>query len=302
MDNRRIADMPEDDTSEYITDGRENPAIDFGGLFSGEFVNIELLYRSEHGPAELWKATRYGRQYVLKGLKAIHREDPIYNLRLAKEFEIGMMLDHPNIRGTLGMETVEGPGRVIVLEYVDGVGLDTLISDGRLSKEEAREVAIQIASALNYVHRKQILHRDLKPANILVSHNGNHVKLIDFNLADGDEFIVLKNPAGSRGYTAPELIEKKTKPSVLSDIYSFGKILEALAAATDDELLRESGEECCNSDPSKRPQSVARIPLPASNPGFKDKIKLALSSKKLTYVLLGICLSLAGAILYEFIK
>ena len=58
----------------------------------------------------------------------------------------------------------------------------------------------------HYIHAKQIVHRDLKPSNIMITHNGNHVKLIDFGLSDNDDFALLKQPAGTPGYISPEQI------------------------------------------------------------------------------------------------
>ncbi len=117
---------------------------------------------------------------------------------MAKEFEIGIALDHPNIRRTIGLENVEGLGKRIILEYIDGLPLSTLLADNSISAEKAVSVALQLADALRYLHSKQICHRDLKPDNILVPHQGDNVKVIDFNLSDRDDFLVLKNPAGSK--------------------------------------------------------------------------------------------------------
>ncbi|MDE6395042.1 MAG: serine/threonine protein kinase [Duncaniella sp.] len=290
------------DTSAYLDDGAADAQLDFGGLFSNRFTNVRPIYSSPNGATEIYTATRYGKRFVLKGLKEQYRNDPIYNLALAKEFDIGISLDHPNIRRTLGLETVEGIGRVIVLEYVDGTPLDTLLASGDLTVAEARSIATQTAGALGYVHAKQVYHRDLKPANILVAHQGNVVKIIDFNLSDSDEFVILKNPAGSRRYMAPEQQNLKARPSAVADIYSLGVILDELAAASGDDGLSAIAARCANPDPDRRPQSVDRIKLPASRPSAMQSLSSFLSSKTLTYVMLCVCAALAAADVYMLIK
>ncbi len=89
------------------------------------------------------------------------------------------------------------------MEISDGDNLEQLIKKNALSVELARKIAGQLMDALEYMHNKQMIHRDLKPSNIMITHNGQNVKLIDFGLSDSDSFCVLKSPAGTSGYIAP---------------------------------------------------------------------------------------------------
>lgn len=301
MDNLKDFNEEDEETSVYMTDEEEVRAMNMGGIFSGEFTNIAPLYSSTKGPTELHTATRYGKRFVLKGLRPQFREDPIYNMALVKEFEIGIQLDHPNIRRTIGLDTIEGLGQVIILEFIDGAGLDQFLAEKKLTKEEGRDVCRQIASALEYMHSKRIFHRDLKPSNILLSHDGAIVKMIDFSLSDSDDSIMLKIPAGSRRFVAPELLEKGFKVSPVSDIYSFGVIMKELAATTGDSFLDETAEECLSKDPRKRPQTIGKINLPASHPGVGERLSEILSSKLLTYVLAAVCIALAALIIGKYI-
>lgn len=288
--------LTEEESSGYLTSDDTDEQLNFDGLFSSHFSNIKLIYSSPHGPTEIYTATRYGRRYILKGLKKQYISDPIYNMGLVKEFEIGILMDHSNIRRTLGLEAVSGIGKVIVMEYVDGSSLESVISSGELTVTSGRSIVEQIADALTYIHSKQIFHRDIKPSNILVSHQGNIVKLIDFNLSDSDDFIVLKNPAGSKKYMAPEQLKTDAKPSAAADVYSLGVVMGEIAAVTGDERLAHAAEKCKNENPAKRPASVSRIKLPLSRPSFAQSLSGFLSSKHLTYALVGICALLAALI------
>lgn len=285
-------DYDDNDTSDYLTD-HEVSQFDFGDLFSRRFSNIAPQYISANGPCEIYCATRYGKRFILKTLKPEYRNDPINNIALAKEFEIGIFLEHPNIRRTLGLEDVDGLGKAIILEYVDGCSLASLIESRSLSRTAARAVIEQVADALSYIHSKQVFHRDLKPSNILVAHQGNTVKIIDFNLSDSDAFVVLKNPAGSRKYLAPEVLSPGSKPTIAADIYSFGVIMREVAAATGDEQLADAAEKCTNPDPLKRPQSISQINLPSSRQADGHSISRFLSSKALTWILSAACIALS---------
>ena len=294
---KNIIDPADDnDTSDYVDSNALDSQLDFNNLFSNRFGNVTLFYESPNGPTLLYTATRYGKRFILKCLKEQYRKEPIYNLWLAKEFEIGISLDHPNIRRTLNLETVPGLGQTIVLEYIDGCSLKSLIDAGDITSADARTIAGQIADALGYIHAKQVYHRDLKPANILVSCQGGTAKIIDFNYSDSDEFVVLKNPAGSKRYMAPEQFEAKARPTAVADIYSFGVVMSELAAAAGDGDLAETAAKCMDPRPEKRPQSTSLISVPRPQSPLRQAISSFLSSKILTYVLLSLCTALIAAI------
>lgn len=302
---KKQASMPSDagasdDNSAFLTaDGRE-AAIDLGSLFSSSFSNIKPLYRSPNGPSQLFTATRYGKRFVLKGLKGEYLDDPLFRLALAKEFEIGFSLDHPLIRRTLSLETVEGLGQVIVLEYIDGQSLESLLRSGAITRERGREICRDLAETLTYLHGRQTLHRDLKPSNVLITHQGGAVKTIDFNLSDSDSFIILKNPAGSGKYIAPELRLPEAQATPEADIYSLGVIAMETAEASSDPQLKEAARICMADDPAKRGDGLrmlreSRWPSPTAR-----ALDRALSSSWLTYTLLAVSSALAAFIAYHY--
>ena len=171
----------------------------------------------------LCKAKRYGRWWVLKGLKEPYRQDENYKNLLHKEFDILISLQHPNIVSAYSMEEIPEIGTCIVMEWIDGITLEHW--SGR--KTEGEDIFLQLLDAVHYIHAKQIVHRDLKPSNIMITHNGNHVKLIDFGLSDTDDFAILKQPAGTPGYISPEQIVSQ-QADIRNDIFSIGCILEKI--------------------------------------------------------------------------
>lgn len=195
----------------------------FEGI-SQTFTDVENLSTSEVNVVA--KAKRYGRWWLLKGLRKEVAAEAGYQQRLRKEFEILMQLQHPNVVAAYGMEEVEGLGRCIVMEYVDGPTLKEWLTEKSTRRIRFR-VMQEITDAVSYLHTKGIVHRDLKPTNIIVTGNGGHVKLIDFGLADTDSHAILKQPAGTPDYMSPE--QRQTAVAdTRNDIYSLGVIMQQM--------------------------------------------------------------------------
>ena len=176
-----------------------------------------------HGFNILLKAKRFGKWFLLKGLKEEYRADPVYQKVLHKEFEIMASLSYPSVVSVFSLEQIAPYGLCIVMEYVDGVTLTEYLLQNP-DRKERLQVFFKILDALRYIHSCQVTHRDLKPSNILVTHNNRNVKIIDFGLSDTDYFSILKQPAGTKGYMSPEQKVSST-PDVRNDIYSLGTIL-----------------------------------------------------------------------------
>lgn len=171
-------------------------------------------------------AQRYGRRWLLKGLRVDVRESGVYRAMLRKEFDILIGLQHSGVAAAFSLEDVEELGPCIVMEYIDGQTLRAWLQTGP-SKARRRRVAEQLMDALAYVHGRQVVHRDLKPENVMITRSGENVKLIDFGLSDADDYAVLKQPAGTEGYAAPET-QEQWQTDVRADIYSLGCILSEL--------------------------------------------------------------------------
>ena len=154
----------------------------FEGI-SRQFTDVEILTTSEVNIVA--RAKRYGRWWLLKGLNKNVADGVAYQQRLRKELELLMLLQHPNVVATNELEEVDGLGNCIVMEYVEGLTLKEWLKN-KHSREERRRIAKQITETVGYVHSRGVVHRDLKPQNIIITSNGESVKLIDFGLADTD--------------------------------------------------------------------------------------------------------------------
>lgn len=196
---------------------------------SSRFTNVEVL--GTHGHNVLARAKRYGRWFLLKGLSPDVAHEELFRQMLRKELDIMMRLQHPGVAQAIGMEMVERLGECIVMEWVEGSTLKKWLESDTTSSDR-KHVASQLLDAVEHIHAHGIAHRDLKPSNIMITSNGHNVKIIDFGLADTDVHAILKQPAGTEHYMAPEQAST-SKPDVRNDIYSLGLVLREMNLGRD---------------------------------------------------------------------
>ena len=191
------------------SDEKQLPIIDVAKRF-------ELLGRTGQGSmSKVWRARdkQTGKTVCLKLLdreKTIKFEARFVGLKKPSEGTICMMLRHPNIVQTFehGMTTEKEP--YIVMELVDGVGLNYLIETKHKDLDGNRvNYLSQYANGIEYMHRAGFLHRDICPRNVMVNKEGV-VKIIDLGLAIPykPNFCKPGNRTGTTMYLAPELIKR----------------------------------------------------------------------------------------------
>ncbi len=246
-----------DKNDDVMTDESSWPedSVTVGG--DGSWRDVELLRESERGTSAVYRAMRYGKWHVLKALKADYRSSPIAMAQQRKEFEIGYSISHPAIAAVTGLEQVPGLGQCIVQEWVDGTTLREAMSRDDFGPSQAHDIMGQLLDALEYLHNRQVVHRDLKPSNIMVTASGNRVKLIDFGVSDTASHAILKGPAGTRRYAAPELIAGNQVDS-RSDLYSLGVIAAQMNDALPhrDHRLSRLAKACRKESPDERPATA----------------------------------------------
>ncbi len=235
--------------SSSLVDGPSGLVSGGSGITEPFFSNYEEIARgSTH---VLFRARRYGRWYVLKGLREELRGNALYEEWLYKEYSVGVSLDHPAIVRVESLEDDNVVGRCIVMEWVEGQTLDQW-RQGK-SAADVRAMFSQLLDAVGYLHHHGIYHHDLKPSNILVTSDGR-LKLIDFGLSDGPQYAAFKHSAGSNGFAAPE---QKAGASAdhRADIYVLGRLMQMLFGRRYRHAVRSAMRE----DPARRPQSVDQL-------------------------------------------
>jgi serine/threonine-protein kinase len=186
------------------------------------------------------------REVAIKVLPPHLVGDPDKMMRLEREAQVLAQLEHPNIASIYGIEQADGT-RFLVMQMVEGQNLHERLDAGSIPLDEALNIALQIARALESAHDKGIVHRDLKPANIMIDEAGS-VKLLDFGLAkafasdtSGSHPEVSASPTmleatqagvilGTAGYMSPEQARGRSVDR-RTDVWAFGCVLYEMLTA-----------------------------------------------------------------------
>uniref|UniRef100_A0A7E4VJZ0 non-specific serine/threonine protein kinase n=1 Tax=Panagrellus redivivus TaxID=6233 RepID=A0A7E4VJZ0_PANRE len=148
--------------------------------------------------------------------------------KVYREIEVLKKIRHPNIIKLY--QVMETSNMIyLVTEYApQGEIFDLIAKQGRLSENDAREKFWQIISAVDYLHKHNIVHRDLKAENLLLD-SSFHIRLADFGFSNYyDKNDTLKTFCGSPPYAAPEVFEGKEYNGPEIDIWSLGVVLYVL--------------------------------------------------------------------------
>lgn len=161
---------------------------------------------------------------ILDREKTAHLESRFVGAEKPKEGEIAISISHPHIVRTFEHGISSDNEQFVVMEFLDGPGLNSLIV-GRSEKLEGRRVDLlrQAAEALAAVHRAGYIHRDVCPRNFVADKDCQSLKLIDFGLTvpNVPPFTLPGNRTGTANYMAPEVVRRRPTSTRL-DIFSFG--------------------------------------------------------------------------------
>ena len=165
------------------------------------------------------------REVALK-LLSPSREDPEWHERLVAEARAASALDHPNVCTIYDIGESDDGRPYLAMAYYQGVTLKDRLKEGPLTPEQAVDVAIQVALALDHAHRAGIVHRDVKPANVMLPQSGG-VKMLDFGIArreDGSDLTRTGARPGTPAYMAPEQVRGE-RIDARADVWSLGVVL-----------------------------------------------------------------------------
>lgn len=186
------------------------------------YTDYEVI--PSHGYSLIVKCRKGEQTVILKGLKEENSKRTLLRNALKREFKQCQRLNHTGIVRYQGLVDVDGYGLCIEEEFVEGRTLQAYLKEQHTDDEKIA-IVNQIADALRYVHNQGIAHRNLKPSNILITAQGNYVKLIDFSVLSLDD---VKATADTTRFMAPELKDETMTADGTADIYSLGTIMKVM--------------------------------------------------------------------------
>ncbi len=151
--------------------------------------------------------------------------------RFQREIRVLAALRHRNIVRYIDSGITAYHQPFLVLEWLDGCDLETLLRNQCLSVDETLVLAERMASALARAHEHKIVHRDVKPGNIVIPHRDlTQTKLIDFGLArwnSGSELLLTRpgDAMGTLAYMSPEQARGDRNIDGAADLFSLGCVL-----------------------------------------------------------------------------
>ncbi len=197
------------------------------GFLLGPYVILEQVGRGAMGRVYKARHRTMNRPVAVKVLSAELTRTAAARQAFQKEVRAAAQLNHPNI--VTAYDANELAERFyIVLEFVDGPNLDTLVrARGALPVLEACELMRQAAEGLAHAHSHGMVHRGIKPGNLLLA-GAPELKIADFGIA---KLSPSQTPApggqwpGTADYVAPEQAHNPALTDTRSDLYSLGAVL-----------------------------------------------------------------------------
>lgn len=224
-------------------------------ILFGKYQILSILGTGSFGTVYLSRHTILECYRAIKIIPKTH----CMNHSLLKEAQLLKSIHHPGIPCLFDIEEDE-IAYYLIEEYIDGESLDQfLLHQKQISQNTFLEFSIQLCHIFQYLHTlhpSPILYLDLKPEHIIVC--GMQIKIIDFNVATFlSNLGNISTLFGNEDFSAPELLDGS--PSLQSDIFSLGKILQYLSLYTDVSIspnIHKLIQKATCTDPEERLETV----------------------------------------------
>jgi len=144
-----------------------------------------------------------------------------YKQRFTREAQVAGQMTHPGIVTIHDIGEDENGQPFLVMEFLEGTPLERM----KVPLDNPVDIAVQLAEALDYAHRRGVIHRDLKPANVIIGPDGR-AKVLDFGIAQlaGSQLTQVGQLLGTPAFMSPEQFSG-AKVDARSDIFSLGTVV-----------------------------------------------------------------------------
>ncbi len=208
-----------------------------GTLIDERYQITEVMASGAMGAVYKAERVPVGKLVAVKLLHASFASDSEFQARFERETRVMSKLNHPNCVSVLDFGVWKNEP-YLVMDYVDGRTLRSILDEGALPPLEALAMARQILSGLAHAHQQDVFHRDVKPANIMVSEeigHGKRLRILDFGLARlqgnvGRDATQTNVVVGTPNYMAPEQTVPGAAIDGRTDLYAVGVVLFEMIA------------------------------------------------------------------------
>ncbi len=208
----------------------------YSSLIGGRYQIVKRIGQGGMGKVYEVQHIHLSRRFALKIISNQVAETDEARELFYREARFASAMSHPNITAVVDFGEDEKVGMFMIMEFVDGEPLNkVLFREKKLDVRKACEIILQVAEALHYIHRQNVVHCDIKTENILIGEEEQDgkrrkmfAKLLDFGLARS---LVASRAStslsGTPHYVAPERIRGEPA-SPASDVYGVGILMYEL--------------------------------------------------------------------------
>ena len=213
----------------------------FKSLLEGKLSisqRYELLREAVSGTMSSFHMAKDKKTGEVVGLKVLDPEKTEFfearfkGLEKPSEGEIAIQISHDYIVKTIDYGITNSGEHYVLMEYLDGPGLNVLIKErSPLLNGNRLKLIKQMAQSIGVVHQAGFIHRDICPRNFICANDATELKLIDFGLSvpATKDFMQPGNRTGTPNYMAPEVVRRRPTDQRV-DIFSLGVTVYQLCA------------------------------------------------------------------------